>query len=74
MVEELVRVRNDYVGILEPLVYKIELLLHEMSKLSKLISKQVNLLLCSTKGSWWNETRRPIKMTDNKVYITSIAQ
>jgi len=36
-----VRVRNDYVGVLEPLVYKIELLLHEMSKLSKRINKQV---------------------------------
>jgi len=43
MVEELVRVRNDYVGVLEPPVYKIELLLHEMSKLSKRINKQVRV-------------------------------
>lgn len=42
MVEDLVKVRNDYVGVLEPVVFKIELLLHEMSKLSKKVKKAVS--------------------------------
>lgn len=69
------RVRNDYVGILEPLVYKIELLLHEMSKLSKRINKQVESGIFSTNDLLWRGMSKPIKTIDRFEFnITSICK
>jgi hypothetical protein len=39
MVEDLIDVRNQYVSKVDPLVYKIELLLHNMSSVNKSVRK-----------------------------------
>ena len=39
MIEDLISVRNEYVNIAESLVYKIEMLLHNMSTVNAKIRK-----------------------------------